>query len=186
MSKNISWGFPLVLCWVAAVDTNQGVEKSLDQKCVAKTEPSKCMFPQEFLKNIRTPVFLVNPAYDFWQIQHVLVPTSVDPDKSWAKCRLNIKECDAEQIKVLHGFRSSMMTAIGEFHQNKDGGMFIDSCYAHCQTVMSVTWHSLTSPRIENKTIAESVGDWYFNRKPVKLIDCPYPCNPSCYNMNFT
>jgi len=69
MSKNISWGFPLVLCWVAAVDTNQGVEKSLDQKCVAKTEPSKCMFPQEFLKNIRTPVFLVNPAYDFWQVR---------------------------------------------------------------------------------------------------------------------
>ena len=27
------------------------------------------MFPQEFLKNIRTPVFLVNPAYDFWQVR---------------------------------------------------------------------------------------------------------------------
>ncbi|CAL9220418.1 unnamed protein product [Arabidopsis halleri] len=87
----------------AAVDTNQGVDKSLDQKCVAKTEPSKCMFPQEFLKDIRTPVFLVNPAYDFWQIQNVLVPTSADPDKSWAKCRLNIKECNAAQMKVLHG-----------------------------------------------------------------------------------
>jgi len=48
MSKNISWGFPLVLCWVAAVDTNQGVEKSLDQKCVAKTEPSKVGFVSYF------------------------------------------------------------------------------------------------------------------------------------------
>lgn len=83
----------------AAVDTNQGVEKSLDQNCVAKTDPSKvgfvscfdfvfpstgkiligiwdflisilqCIFPQEFLKNIRTPVFLVNPAYDYWQVR---------------------------------------------------------------------------------------------------------------------
>ncbi|WZY96019.1 hypothetical protein YC2023_068348 [Brassica napus] len=157
----------------------QGVDKSLDQNCVAKPEPSNCMFPQKFLNNIRTPVFLVNPAYDFWQIQHVLVPASADVDKSWAKCRLNIKECDVAQMKVLHGFRSSMMDAIGKFHQNKAGGMFIDSCYSHCQTLVSATWHSPTSTRIENKTIAESVGDWYFNRKPVKLIDCPYPCNPS-------
>ncbi|CAH2054378.1 unnamed protein product [Thlaspi arvense] len=164
----------------------QGVDKSLDQKCIAKMEPSKCMFPHEFLKNIKTPVFLVNAAYDFWQIQNVLVPAAADPDKSWAKCRLNIKECDAAQMNILHGFRSSLMDAIGKFHQSKVGGMFIDSCFSHCQTFMSMTWHSPTSTRIENKTIAESVGDWFFNRKPVKLIDCPYPCNPSCYNLNFT
>jgi len=27
------------------------------------------MFPQESLKNIRTPVFLVNTAYDYWQVR---------------------------------------------------------------------------------------------------------------------
>lgn len=36
------------------------------------------------------------------------------------------------------------------------------------------------------QTIAESVGDWYFNRKVKKEIDCPYPCNPTCYHMDFT
>lgn len=86
------------------------------------------MFSHEFVNNIRTPVFLVNAAYDFWQvrletfllfpfhftpihvlliftiqIQHVLVPISADKDKSWAKCRLNLKECDAPQMKILHG-----------------------------------------------------------------------------------
>ncbi|KAL0838071.1 hypothetical protein Bca101_089961 [Brassica carinata] len=116
----------------------QGLDKSLDQKCVARTEPFKCMFPQEFVNNIRTPVFLVNAAYDYWQIQHVLVPASTDLDKSWAKCRLNIKECDAEQMKILHGFRSSLMDAIGKFHQNKAGGMFIDSCYSHSQMLKPV------------------------------------------------
>lgn len=40
-------------------------------------------------------------------------------------------------------------------------------------------------PIIE-QTIAEAVGDWYFNRKEAKYIDCPFPCNPSCYNMDFT
>ncbi|KFK38328.1 hypothetical protein AALP_AA3G100000 [Arabis alpina] len=179
-------GNPTMRSFYHDVVSLQGVDKSLDQKSVTKTDLSKRMFPHEFLKNIRTSVFLVNAAYDFWQIEHVLVPASADPDKTWAKCRLNIKECDVAQMKVLHGFRSSLMDGIGEFHQNKVGGMFIDSCFSHCQTSMSVTWHSPTSPRIENKTIAESVGDWFFNRKPVKLIDCAYPCNPSCYNMNFT
>ncbi|CAH8389190.1 unnamed protein product [Eruca vesicaria subsp. sativa] len=158
----------------------QGVQTSLDQNCVAKTEPSKCMFPQEFLKNIRTPVFLINPAYDYWQIQNVLVPAYTDPDQRWENCLLNLQDCDAAQMKVLHGFRNSLMDAMGEFRQKKDGGMFINSCYSHCQTLTKDLWHSPSSVRIENKTIAESVGDWYFNRTPVKLVDGLYPCNTSC------
>ncbi|KAF2303136.1 hypothetical protein GH714_014078 [Hevea brasiliensis] len=65
------------------------------------THPRQCLFPQEIIKGIRTPLFLVNPAYDYWQ------------------------------------------------------------------------------------TIAEAVGDWYFNRRVVNEVDCPYPCNPTCYNMEF-
>ncbi|CAL9220154.1 unnamed protein product [Arabidopsis halleri] len=171
-------GNPTMGSFFHDVVTLQSVDKSLDQNCVAKMEPSKCLFPQESLKNIRTPVFLVNTAYDYWQIQNGLVPESPDLDERWAICRLNIQECDAAQMKVLHGFRSSLIDAIGEFHEDKEGGMFINSCNSHCQ--IRESWHSPTSTRIENKTIAESVGDWYFNRKPVKLIDCPYPCNTSC------
>lgn len=164
----------------------QGVANSLDKDCVGRMEPSQCFFPQEFIKNIKTPVFLVNPAYDFWQIQYVLIPAESDPSGKWAKCRLSIQKCSSAQIEILHGFRNSMLKTLSEFQQNKDGGMFINSCFSHCQTLMTETWHSPYSPRINNKTIAESVGDWYFNRKLVKQIDCPYPCNPTCYNMDFT
>ncbi|KAL0846570.1 hypothetical protein Bca101_019816 [Brassica carinata] len=133
----------------------------------------QCMFPQEFLKNIRTPVF-INPAYGYWQIRNVLVPAYTDPDQRWENCVLDLQNCNAAQMKVLHGFRNSLMDAIGEFRQKKDGGMFINSCYSHCQTFTKELRHSPTS------TIAESVGDWYFNRTPVKLVDCLYPCNTSC------
>ncbi|KAL6496217.1 hypothetical protein OROGR_029475 [Orobanche gracilis] len=50
----------------------QGVAKSLNHDCVAKSEPSKCFFPQEFIRNIKTPLFLVQSAYDFWQIANIL------------------------------------------------------------------------------------------------------------------
>ncbi|GAV69462.1 PAE domain-containing protein [Cephalotus follicularis] len=164
----------------------QGVAKSLHKNCVARMESSQCLFPEEIIKNIKTPLFLVNPAYDFWQIQHVLIPDTADPRGSWRKCRLSINYCNPSQIGILQGFRDSLLKALGEFQQIKEGGMFINSCFIHCQTWVADTWHSPNSVRINNKTIGESVGDWYFNRVLVKQIDCPYPCNPTCYNMDFT
>ncbi|GLT89583.1 hypothetical protein SLE2022_075610 [Rubroshorea leprosula] len=164
----------------------QGVSKSLHKNCVDIMESSKCFFPQEIIKNVKTPLFIVNPAYDFWQIQNILVPDASVSDGYWKRCRLSIHNCNPNQIEILQGFRGSLLKALGEFQQTKDGGMFINSCFIHCQTWVADTWHSLSSPRINNKTIAESVGDWYFNRKVTKLIDCPYPCNPTCYNMDFS
>ncbi|KAL6987615.1 [Wnt protein] O-palmitoleoyl-L-serine hydrolase [Sarracenia purpurea var. burkii] len=109
-----------------------------------------------------------------------------DPHGNWLKCLLNIGNCNRSQIEVLEGYRNSLLKILSEFQQNKDGGLFINSCFVHCQTWMTETWHSSNSPRINGKTIAESVGDWYFNRKIAKQIDCPYPCNPTCYNIDFT
>ncbi|KAK9069302.1 hypothetical protein SSX86_013418 [Deinandra increscens subsp. villosa] len=164
----------------------QGAAGSLKKDCVAKMEPSKCFFPQNIVKSISTPVFLVNPTYDFWQIRNILVPSSADPFGHWHKCELSIHNCSPEQIQVLQGFRNSFLKALSEFQQMKDVGMFINSCYIHCQTWISETWHGPNSPKINNKTIAESVGDWFFERKVSKHIDCPYPCNPTCYHMDFT
>jgi len=49
----------MVLGWIAAVDTDQSVDKSLDQNCVAKMEPSKVAFVSSFEKS-----FL--PNYDWY------------------------------------------------------------------------------------------------------------------------
>ncbi|KAL1359658.1 pectin acetylesterase 5 isoform X2 [Arachis hypogaea] len=120
------------------------------------------------------------------QIQNILVPHGSDPHGYWKSCRLNIPNCNADQFDVLHGFRKSLLKRLDEFQQRKEIGMFINSCFIHCQTGMGETWHSHNSPKINDKTIAETVADWYFDRKVLKLIDCPYPCNPTCRNMDFT
>lgn len=54
--------------------------------------------------------------------------------------------------------------------------VFILHCYCN---------HPLLLLPLE-QTIAESVADWFFDRQAVKLIDCPYPCNPTCHNLDFT
>ncbi|GJV45643.1 reverse transcriptase domain-containing protein [Tanacetum coccineum] len=41
--------------------------------------------------------------------------------------------------------------AVSELQQKKDGGMFINSFYIHCQTWISETCHARNTPRINNK-----------------------------------
>ncbi|RZB52539.1 Pectin acetylesterase 5 isoform B [Glycine soja] len=129
----------------------QGLAKSLHKDCIAKMEPSKCLFPSEIAKNIKTPLFLVHPAYDFWQIRNILVPQGSDPDGHWQRCRLDIRSCNANMIDKLDSYRGSLLKAVNEFQQRKEIGMFIDSCFVHCQTEMEVTWHSPNSPKINDK-----------------------------------
>ncbi|KAL6528702.1 hypothetical protein OROMI_029347 [Orobanche minor] len=113
----------------------QSVARSLNHDCVAKSEPSKCFFPQEFIRNIKTPLFLVQPAYDFWQIANILVPGSSDPHDSW----------------LSFSYRNSLLKTLSEIRGNLKVGVFINSCFVHCQTWAAETWHSPTSPRINNK-----------------------------------
>ncbi|RZC02759.1 hypothetical protein D0Y65_017732 [Glycine soja] len=61
----------------------------------------QCLFPSEIVKNIKTPLFLVHPAYDFWQIRNILVPQGSDPDGHWQRYRLNIRNCNANMIDKL-------------------------------------------------------------------------------------
>ncbi|KAG0496113.1 hypothetical protein HPP92_000804 [Vanilla planifolia] len=163
----------------------QDVTKSLPNNCSTMIEPWQCFFPYELIKRIQTPIFILNPAYDFWQIQHILVPTESDLKGHWGRCRMNIRYCNSNQIEILQGFRKSLLHALSEFQHNSKVGLFINSCFIHCQTISNITWHSPMSPRINNKTIAEAVGDWFFENRDVKEVDCPYPCNPTCFHMEF-
>ncbi|KAG4166162.1 hypothetical protein ERO13_A13G114000v2 [Gossypium hirsutum] len=145
----------------------------------------QCFFPQNLISNIRTPLFILNAAYDSWQIQSSIAPPSADPHGYWHECRLNHAKCSASQMRFLQGFRIEMLNVIKGFSQSRENGLFINSCFAHCQTERQDTWFAANSPEIRNKAIAIAVGDWYFDRAGVKVIDCPYPCDKSCHNLVF-
>ncbi|KAK4392241.1 Pectin acetylesterase 5 [Sesamum angolense] len=77
----------------------------------------------------------------------------------------------------------------GFFLNEKDiaGNRTIDFFYhdvVHLQGVAKSLDHDCITRSEPHKTVAESVGDWYFKRAAAKQIDCPYPCNPTCYNMD--
>ncbi|URD77686.1 Pectinacetylesterase [Musa troglodytarum] len=79
-------------------------------------------------------------------------------------------------------FRNEMLKALESFEGSQNGGMFLNSCFTHCQSEVQEAWFG-DSPRLHNKTIAEAVGDWYFDRGTAKEVDCPYPCDSTCDNL---
>ncbi|KAF0928633.1 hypothetical protein E2562_006067 [Oryza meyeriana var. granulata] len=162
----------------------QGAEKNLNRDCLNSTDyPYQCFFPQYILLYIRSPYFILNSAYDVYQFHHNFVPPSCDPRGQWSRCKSDPGACSTSQVITLQGLRSAMLTALKPFEDDQRVGMFINSCFAHCQSELQDTWFAPNSPRLHNKTIAELVGDWYFERGPDKEIDCAYPCDSTCHNL---
>lgn len=168
----------------------QGVGPNLPPACTARLDTASCFFPQNVIDGVNTPIFLLNAAYDAWQIQESLAPSGADPSGAWRACKSNHSACDATQMKFLQGFRDQMVASVlgGRFAGSRsNNGLFINSCFAHCQSELPATWswsHAAgASPAIQSRGIAKSVGDWYFGRAQVKAIDCPYPCDGTCRNI---
>ncbi|KAL9240741.1 hypothetical protein vseg_014925 [Gypsophila vaccaria] len=170
----------------AGVVTLHGVGSNLPQSCIRRLNPTMCFFPHRVISRVRTPLFIVNAAYDSWQLQVSLAPTTSDPHGNWYQCKLNNERCNSPQIQFLQGFRRQMLGSVRVFAKFRKNGYFINSCFAHGQTERQDTWFSHGSPRIGNKGIAESVGSWYFDRADTKILDCPYPCDRTCHNLVFT
>ncbi|KAK1279854.1 hypothetical protein QJS04_geneDACA004727 [Acorus gramineus] len=162
-----------------------GAGRNLPRTCTARMDSTSCFFPQNLIANIRTPTFLLNTAYDVWQLQASLAPPSADPHGYWRTCKLNKSYCSPYQIRFLQGFRNQMLNAIKWFSMSRQNGLFINSCFAHCQSERQDTWYGRNSPYLRNKGIARSVGDWYFERSAVKAIDCAYPCDRTCHDLIF-
>ncbi|CAA6663668.1 unnamed protein product [Spirodela intermedia] len=166
------------------VVTMQGVAKNLPRAAHTRMDPTSCFFPQNLISHVQTPIFLLNSAYDLWQIMESVAPPAADPAGSWMPCKRSHAACSAQQLTVLQGFRSQMLEAVQPFSTAGQNGFFINSCFVHCQSEEQETWFSGDSPVLRNKRIAESVGDWFFQRGGCKAIDCPYPCDKSCRHQN--
>ncbi|GER30275.1 pectinacetylesterase family protein [Striga asiatica] len=159
---------------------------NLPLPCPHMLNPSKCFFAQYVVEDIGTPLFIVNAAYDSWQIKNILAPAGADPLGIWKKCKAAIEKCSPDQIEILQSYREQFISALMEnVIWSESAGYFINSCYAHCQTETQETWLSQGSPKLNKTRIAKAVGDWYYDRSPFKSIDCLYPCDKTCYNQTF-
>ncbi|KAH9753880.1 Pectin acetylesterase 8 [Citrus sinensis] len=165
-------------------NAQNGSAKHLPASCTSRLSPGLCFFPQNVAGQVKTPLFIINSAYDSWQIRNILVPDNADPKGTWRRCKKDIKTCSSTQLQTMQGFRVQFLNALAGLGNSSSRGMLIDSCYTHCRTVFQEAWLSADSPVLDKTPIAKAVGDWYYDRNPFQKIDCPYPCNPlpeSCF-----
>ncbi|CAL0330819.1 unnamed protein product [Lupinus luteus] len=183
--KDIS-GVQRIEEFYSQVVKTHGSAKHLPESCTSRLSPGLCFFPQHVASEIDAPIFIVNAAYDPWQIQNILAPGIADPGGSWRSCDLDIKSCTPDQLSIVQEFRSEFLKALSPLGNSPSKGMFIDSCYIHCQTETQETWFHNDAPLLSNSTISKAVGDWYYERSDSnKKIDCSYPCNPTCHSRVF-
>lgn len=48
-------------------------------------------------------------------------------------------------------FRNQMLNAVRDFSRSRQNGLFINSCFAHCQSERQDTWFANDTPLIANK-----------------------------------
>ncbi|KAJ4842687.1 Pectin acetylesterase 7 [Turnera subulata] len=162
-----------------------GSAKTLPASCTSRMRPELCFFPQYVAQSMRTPLFILNSAYDAWQIKNILAPSAVDKGGSWKSCKLDLKKCSAAQLQVVQNYRAQFLRAVNVGLGNSSSkGLFINSCYAHCQSGSVATWLSDKSPVVSNTKIGKAIGDWFYDRSAIQKIDSPYPSNPTCVNID--
>jgi hypothetical protein len=166
----------------AGTVTLQGVKSNLPNTCTDHLDPTSCFFPQNLIGNIKTPMFLLNAAYDSWQVVASLAPNSADHNGTWSDCKTHYSRCSSSQIQYFQDFRNQMLNAVTKFSASPKNGVFLNSCFAHCQSEVSDIWFADDSPTIAKKAVALAVGDWFFDRVAVKEIDCAFPCDKTCHN----
>ncbi|KAJ6833009.1 pectin acetylesterase 12-like [Iris pallida] len=82
-----------------------GSAKNLSRSCTSRMDSTSCFFPQNVVPTIQTPTFILNAAYDVWQIQQSLAPGSADPHGYWKECRFDYRSCSSDQIQFLQGVK---------------------------------------------------------------------------------
>ncbi|KAK3027579.1 hypothetical protein RJ639_042348 [Escallonia herrerae] len=154
---------------------------NLPPSCTSKMEPTLCFYPQYVVPQIQTPLFILNSAFDTYQIQHILTPRPADdPGLSFQRCSLNYEKCSPRQTIALKGFGLEFIITLARLGTCSSRGLFINSCFAHCQSTDGKKWYGDVAEKLGNKAMAKALGDWYHDRSGFQQIDFKHDLPQSC------
>lgn len=171
-------GNKVALSYFRKVVTLQNISGSLSKGCTAVMDPGQCFLAQYFLAEIYSPTFILQSAYDTYQVRNFLVPPFDDPTGKWNPCKNNPKLCSPAELNVLQDFRREMVLALNPIETLNTWGVYLISCFYHTQSQRDVLWNGPS--RVAGTTASTAVGEWANKGVGTKDLDCPYPCNPTC------
>ncbi|XP_042013174.1 pectin acetylesterase 8-like [Salvia splendens] len=163
----------------AQVIEANGLRPLLPRSCTSKRDPNLCLFAEYLVEDVATPLFILEAAFDSYQIEHnfILTVPGLDPIL-WKNCSKSLEQCNATQIGIIKDFGPIFKKTLMKLGNSSSRGVFLDSCYLHFHFYSTYNW--ISTPVLHNKTIQKAIGDWFYDRSTFQEIDNPlYPQN--CY-----
>ena len=154
-----------------------------DQSCMNSNskDPSNCVFASVVFPYLTSKMFVLEGAYDSWQLANVMG----FPCASYWQ---NLTKCTAQQNQTLELYGTSMKESIQKAlvsttHHAKTAGTFVSQCIIHVQSSYNEyhdVWHDKLY--VNGLTPHDVVSDWYFRNTGGRVIeDCgSFGCNPYC------
>ncbi|KAH6801384.1 hypothetical protein C2S52_001848 [Perilla frutescens var. hirtella] len=145
---------------------------SLPTTCTSKRNSSLCFFPEYLIRDIETPLFILESAFDRFQLT-TLASCSTS-------CTNNITSCNSTELGIMRDFRSTFIKTLERRVDNSSSrGMFVHSCYLHDHVLKADEWTCLA---LANRTMRQVVADWYFDRSSFRKIDIRNESPRNCTN----
>ncbi|XP_019857266.1 PREDICTED: uncharacterized protein LOC109585584 isoform X1 [Amphimedon queenslandica] len=104
----------------------------------------KCLGPEYLYPFIKTPIFSFNSQYDTWQLKNNL------------QLDCNPPHCTPEQMEKLQEFFKEFQATETNIINSTTNGAFLDSCFAHCQSLSSRGWNEV---KVGGQSAAETFAN---------------------------
>ncbi|KAL8264085.1 hypothetical protein R6Q59_022215 [Mikania micrantha] len=101
-----------------------GSVTSLPSECTSNMKPGLCFYPQYTMPYIKTPIFIVNSAYDTWQVSNMFATNESDRHGELTKCKKDLNECN-DPTKTTR--RSDFLGSVHKVTSSSTKGMFINT-----------------------------------------------------------
>ena len=144
-----------------------------------KNSKKECFNVENAVKSTRTPLMIVEPGYDSWQVEHSWLISSLNekPNISWTSCVKSLQNCSEIQMSVLNLYNWILQEKIKNscLSRNKCS-YFISSCYVHGQ----FNYWPWRIVKINEKSIQKAVSDFVLYGDEIQLFDNIFGDNKSC------
>ncbi|XP_047963818.1 pectin acetylesterase 8-like [Salvia hispanica] len=166
--------------YFASVVKFHELDKYLPQSCTRRLDPELCFIPGNVVEDIQTPLFLLHSNFDLYQISKLAIPNHPN-NEGWENCTKNfssLQSCTSNQLHVIMDIHRLLLKTLEGLVDNPSRGLFIISCYIHDISTNLHNWQGI--PILQNKTIQQAIGDWYFDKSNVQIIDTQHSCPINC------
>ncbi|GER54743.1 pectinacetylesterase family protein, partial [Striga asiatica] len=150
-----------------------GLEKFLPASCTSKRNPGQCLFPEYLVEDIQTPLFILESSFDYHQLREMLTPYIGGGYDEWHDCIYNLTLCNSTQIGIFQEFQQTFINTLQNLKFSASRGMYVHNCYLHTHIYLKSesVCSAVGKNTLENKSVAEAIGDWYFDRRSFRDID---------------